>query len=110
MGETYRENESVRTLLLCLRPVAVLAMPGKSLTKFDQWNMWSMIYRWTFAHGYVRIPLTIAGAFAFQKTVDAFYDEQFKLWNKGTLQADVWRGIEKRAKERAPAASEEEEE
>jgi hypothetical protein len=81
-------------------------MPGKAVPIYDRFGAYSLMFRHTVAHGYTRHPIFLGSAFAFVWALDFVVDDQFKAWNKGNTQADMWDKIERLTKEKAEAAEE----
>ena len=78
----------------------------KPVPVFDKWRPTYLAYRWLFAHGFVRIPLTLGIGFGFVKTVDTVFDDLFVGWNKGNTQGDIWKYVERRTLEKKAEAEE----
>lgn len=86
-------------------------MPNKYVpVQQAQFNFWNMTYQFFFARGFIRLPLTIGIPFVGLKVLDGAVDDQFKYWNAGYGQADVWNDVEARTKQRMADADGESEE
>ena len=81
-------------------------MPIKPIAVYDRWAPAALVYRFVTAHGFIRIPLTLACAFTWVKVHDANYDRLFLEWNEGNSQKNLWDYIEKRTAEKMAAAEE----
>jgi hypothetical protein len=75
-------------------------------TAFKQSNFWNVFFQYTYARGYTRIPILLTIPLVYKWNMEPFVEKQFKAWNKGYTQEEVWMGVEKRTKERLAAAQE----
>lgn len=83
-------------------------MPTRALKVHDQWAPFNVLYRWVFAHGYVRVPLILGFGLTWATVNDKFFDNAFASWNQGNTQADIWNYVERRTKEKNAAEVDEE--
>ncbi len=67
--------------------------------KLNQSGHWHVIHNYITARGFIRVPLIIGGAYAYnQYFVQSETEKFYNWWNAGHSQKDLWDGIEKRAK------------
>ncbi|KAG5508258.1 hypothetical protein JKF63_05514 [Porcisia hertigi] len=51
---------------------------------------WTNVLNYTYARGFIRIPIVLALPIAFNKFILYQYEDAFKRWNAGHNQADIW--------------------
>lgn len=55
---------------------------------------WSNVFHYTFARGYIRIPMMLSVPILFNKYVLYQYEPLFLSWNKGHNQNDIWNRLQ----------------
>ena len=65
-------------------------------------SMWSSIWGYVFAHGYVRLPLCIIPPLMWNWYGCEWWERQFQSWNKGHNQIDVWLRIKEKVDKMEP--------
>lgn len=53
-------------------------------------NAWNTLYQYTFARGFIRVPIVLSVALFYNKYVVLEWEEMFKSWNHGHNQCDIW--------------------
>ena len=56
--------------------------------------MWTFVYHTVFARGFTRIPFYLALPLTWQTLLHPQIEGQFRSWNPGTTQGDVWDRIQ----------------
>lgn len=51
---------------------------------------WTTVYHYTFARGYIRVPILLAIPIIYNKYVNHAWEPMFQSWNRGRNQQDVW--------------------
>lgn len=64
---------------------------------------WSTVFQYTYARGYIRIPIVLAVPIIFNKYFLYQLEPAFQSWNKGHNQVDIWN----RLKDKVAAEAEE---
>ncbi|EAN85094.1 hypothetical protein C3747_23g2021c [Trypanosoma cruzi] len=67
-------------------------------------NFWTSLFHWTYARGYIRVPIVMAVPVLFNKYGLCLFDPAFQYWNAGHNQVDIWN----RLKEKVEKMEEEE--
>ncbi|AAZ11369.1 uncharacterized protein TEOVI_000010800 [Trypanosoma equiperdum] len=57
-------------------------------------NFWTTVLNWTFARGYIRIPIVFTIPIVFNKYALHQFEPLFQQWNAGHNQRDIWDRLE----------------
>ncbi|CAD2221617.1 hypothetical protein AGDE_01768 [Angomonas deanei] len=57
---------------------------------------WTNVLNYTYARGYIRIPIVLSVPILFNKYVLYQYEPLFQKWNAGHNQRDIWDRLEKK--------------
>lgn len=67
--------------------------------KLNQTNFWHVVHNVFTARAYIRVPLIIGGAYAWnQYFVQPETEKFYNWWNAGISQKDMWIAVEERTK------------
>lgn len=69
---------------------------------------WTTVFHYTYARGYIRIPIVLGIPIIFNKYMLNMYESSFQRWNAGHNQMDIWNRL--KAKVEADGGQEEQEE
>ncbi|KEG14799.1 hypothetical protein DQ04_00301090 [Trypanosoma grayi] len=53
-------------------------------------NFWGTVFHWTYARGYIRVPIVLAVPILFNKYGLHQVEPIFQYWNDGHNQRDIW--------------------
>lgn len=53
-------------------------------------GFWNTVFQYTYARGFTRIPIVLAVPIFYNKVIVMEWEEQFKVWNHGHNQCDIW--------------------
>lgn len=53
-------------------------------------SVWNTVFNYTFARGFIRIPIVLGVPIFYNKFLVLEWEEQFKAWNAGHNQCDIW--------------------
>ncbi|GET87684.1 hypothetical protein, conserved [Leishmania tarentolae] len=57
---------------------------------------WTNVLNYTYARGFIRIPIVLALPIFFNKYVLYEYEGAFKRWNAGHNQVDIWNRLKEK--------------
>lgn len=66
-------------------------------------SFWNCVYQYTFARGFIRIPIMLSIPIMYNKYVVLEWEEMFKSWNAGHNQVDIWNRLQAKVKAQAEA-------
>ena len=67
--------------------------------KLNQTAFWHLVHNYVTARAYIRVPLIIGGAYAWnQWFIHPETEKFFNWWNAGWSQKDMWTAVEERSK------------
>ncbi|EPY32705.1 hypothetical protein STCU_00430 [Strigomonas culicis] len=68
---------------------------------------WTNVLNYTYARGFIRIPIVLIVPILFNKYVLYQFEPAFQRWNKDHNQRDIWNRLEYKVKNDAEAEAEE---
>jgi len=66
---------------------------------------WTTVFHYTFARGYIRIPLLLSVPIIYNKYVLYQYEPAYQRWNRGHNQVDIWNRLKAKVEEEEAAAA-----
>nr|AGN32877.1 hypothetical protein [Trypanosoma rangeli] len=71
-------------------------------------NFWSTVLHWTYARGYIRVPIVLAVPIVFNKYGLYLFEPAFQYWNAGHNQCDIWNRLKEKVAQMEQEEGEEE--
>ena len=65
---------------------------------------WTQVYNYTFARGFIRVPIVLGVPIFYNKYVTIEWEEAFKRWNAGHNQCDIWMRLKDKCANLEPEA------
>ncbi|KAH9599242.1 hypothetical protein LSM04_001317 [Trypanosoma melophagium] len=59
-------------------------------------NFWTTVLNWTYARGYIRVPIVLAVPIVYNKYGLYQFEPLFQQWNDGHNQRDIWIRLQKK--------------
>ena len=70
-------------------------------------GFWNTVYQYTFARGFIRLPIVLSIPVVYNKYLVLEWEGQFKQWNAGHNQSDIWDRLKAKVKAQEAAEAEE---
>nr|CCC47986.1 conserved hypothetical protein [Trypanosoma vivax Y486] len=59
-------------------------------------TFWTTVFNWTYARGFIRLPIALLLPIVFNKYALCQFEPLFQHWNAGHNQRDIWDRLEEK--------------